>query len=227
MARPRDPAAPTKRKLARAARRLVDAGGVGALTLRAAAGKAGVQPNATYFHFRGGITELIAAVALQGFEELIAALETPPLSLAAVDRASERVLRYVKFGVENPHLYRAMFNAQLVEPLRKAKSDSSGHDTFVSLRHVRLDAYMSLIEPLGALEQARVMKGKRAHASPGLTVAALAHGFVGEFIDEGLGQSEDEDPWNAVRQLTVADAMEIVLDGLLRAPATARRKRRK
>jgi AcrR family transcriptional regulator len=96
--------------LVAAAVRLVESGGVGALTLRGAARKAGVSQAAPYRHFADK-QALLAAVAEEGFRSLTEAMrqasaphEGDPLGrFHALGRA------YVEFAMAHPAHYRIMF----------------------------------------------------------------------------------------------------------------------
>ncbi|MFD1149374.1 TetR/AcrR family transcriptional regulator [Saccharothrix hoggarensis] len=87
-----------------AARALVAAEGVSGLTVREAAASAGVSHAAARRHFADD-AELVAAVAVLGFDELGAAVS------AAGDRLHGVAQAYVGFAVANPALYRLMFDS--------------------------------------------------------------------------------------------------------------------
>ena len=98
------------RALIEAARRILEAEGPAALSLRAVAREAGVSPAAPYHHFKDK-TELLEAVAHQGWEALGQAITaarhsgaTPEASLNAIG------LAYVTFSLNNPALYRLMYD---------------------------------------------------------------------------------------------------------------------
>lgn len=101
-----------KRALLDAAMTLVDIRGREALTLREAARRAGVSEAAPYRHF-ANLDELLGAVALEGFEMLIADLEST---------SSPRRVRsaYLAFAGDFPGRYQLMFG-----PLadRKARAE--------------------------------------------------------------------------------------------------------
>lgn len=82
---------------------LVQADGLGALTLRSVAQDLGVTHRALYRHFADK-DGLHAAVAAVGFTRLDAAMR----AAGSLDRAS-LMAGYVSFALENPHLYEAMF----------------------------------------------------------------------------------------------------------------------
>lgn len=90
-----------RRALLDAAATLIDIRGRDALTLREAARRAGVSEAAPYRHF-ANLDELLGAVALEGYEMLIADLEIA---------SSARRLReaYLAFAGDFPGRYQLMF----------------------------------------------------------------------------------------------------------------------
>jgi AcrR family transcriptional regulator len=101
------------RRLITVAREILEREGLEALTLRAAARGAGVSHMAPYRHFESK-DELLAAVAEEGFELLVKAMN------GAGSKANGRQAEleslghaYVKFAMANPALYRLMFGANL------------------------------------------------------------------------------------------------------------------
>src|SRR4029450_91732 len=85
-------------------------------SLRELARRAGVSHNAPYKHFAEK-SELLAAVSAAGFELLaeriadqIARIGNPRAQLFVILRT------YIRFGVENPALYRLMFGGHLSGP---------------------------------------------------------------------------------------------------------------
>lgn len=224
MARPRNPAPALKETLARVAREIIVAEGPDALTVRAAAAAAGVSANAPYFHYRGGAAELLAAAAIGGFADLCKALRRPPLPAAGIDAVRELVLRYVGFGVRHPNLYRAMFHHRIAEPLEAGTTEEKGEATFAELRQLKLQAYEDVVAPLALLRDEGALRGAQdSRGAPGLALAALAHGLVGEFIDEGLVRPEDPArPWTKARRAMTAEITDVMLMGLLGDVAAAR-----
>ena len=99
------------RALVQAGRRILEAQGVTALSLRAVAREAGVSPAAPYHHFKDK-TELLEAVAHEGWMELNVAISK---SRAAAPNPREALtnigVAYVCFARENPALYRVMYRA--------------------------------------------------------------------------------------------------------------------
>src|SRR3979409_2778799 len=89
------------RALVDAARRLLEAEGPSALSLRAVAREAGVSPAAPYHHFKDK-TELLEAVAHEGWDMLDAALaKAKAESPSAAAAISELGVAYVCFARAN------------------------------------------------------------------------------------------------------------------------------
>ena len=101
-----------KEALLRAALELIAQKGPAGFTFAEAARWAGVSPAAPYRHFRDR-EELMASVALRGFEQFEAALarawdDGRPDVLAALDRLGKA---YLAFARAEPAYYSAMFEA--------------------------------------------------------------------------------------------------------------------
>jgi len=98
------------RALVEAARRILEAEGPGALSLRAVAREAGVSPAAPYHHFKDK-TELLEAVAEQGWHALGEAIAEARAKAPTPRESLSRIgLAYVKFARANPALYRLMYD---------------------------------------------------------------------------------------------------------------------
>jgi AcrR family transcriptional regulator len=97
------------RALVEAARRILEAEGAAALSLRAVAREAGVSPAAPYHHFKDK-TELLEAVAHEGWETLGEAITEARRSNADPGEALGAIgLAYLHFARDNPALYRLMY----------------------------------------------------------------------------------------------------------------------
>ncbi len=101
-----------KEALVREALELIAEKGPGGFTFAEAARWAGVSPAAPYRHFRDR-DELLANVALRGFERFEAALRAAwndgkPDTLAALERLGRA---YLRFARDEPAYYSAMFEA--------------------------------------------------------------------------------------------------------------------
>ncbi len=106
---------------------LMNEGGLGALSMREVARRAGVSHQAPYHYFadRGAI---LAELAGEGFEKLI------DYMVSAVGLARDRASRsralgeaYLRFALNNPEVFRLMFRCEMVDltnyPEAKAKAD--------------------------------------------------------------------------------------------------------
>ena len=205
--------------LAHHALQMVEAAGPDELSLRGVAEAAGVSKKAPYLYFEDGVREMLATVAIQGFEELVAAIAKEPDNRLGLARARQVVARYVQFGVERPHLYRAMFDSRLADPLEgdgEAVTPGRGEKTYRTLRVVKVKAYQSLVAPLEDLQREGRLRPRTRPHYVGMAIGALAHGLVGEFIDEGIGARASRDvPWSELRQRMTAEVTDMLLLGLV------------
>ena len=94
--------------LVRAALELLEESGETALSLRAAARRAGVSPAAPYRHYADR-EALISAVAAVGYRELATRLAAAHPSPSTPDQLASVAIAYVQFALERPALFRIMF----------------------------------------------------------------------------------------------------------------------
>jgi AcrR family transcriptional regulator len=211
----------TRGRLVTEARRILLEKGYAELTLRAVAKAAGLSPGAPYRHFAHGYPELLATLALEGFEDLVAVLERRSVKDDPRTTIVNLALAYVRFGVERPDLYRAMFSARLAEPVelheemfQKGEISFSSRKVYANLARTKLEAFAQIVTPLKEAQQA----GSLRRGDPedfALAVAAMLHGLVGEFIDEGLGiRDSQEKPWSTARKEMSRMIIELLLQGL-------------
>jgi AcrR family transcriptional regulator len=99
-----------RRALVDAARRILEAEGPTALSLRAVAREAGVSPAAPYHHFKDK-AELLDAVAEQGWQILDQMMAEAKAKAERKDKLNSLGIAYVCFARENPALYRVMYDA--------------------------------------------------------------------------------------------------------------------
>jgi AcrR family transcriptional regulator len=99
-----------RRALVDAARRILEAEGPTALSLRAVAREAGVSPAAPYHHFKDK-AELLDAVADEGWQLLDAGMAAAKAEAQPRDKLTALGIAYVCFARENPALYRVMYDA--------------------------------------------------------------------------------------------------------------------
>ena len=161
-----------RRALLDAALRLIDKQGLQALSLREVARRAGVTHGAPYHHFADRAS-LLAALAEDGFEQLVAAMKSeqaksrpaPDEQLAAVGRG------YVAFALAHPAYFKVMFRPEL----------SGGRPPYTGGAR----AYQVLVESVTALQRAN-----RARAVDRdllvLCSWSLVHGLASLWLDGPL-----------------------------------------
>jgi AcrR family transcriptional regulator len=160
--------------LVRAARRILEKGGLVDLSLRRVARAAGVSPAAPYHHFADK-QALLNAVAADGFaalrSEMLArmAKETDPAA-----RLDASGVGYVVFAVENPSLFRLMFG-----------SDGQQLSADAALTKARELAY-------GVLQAAVAETSPDGTANPltCLRLWALVHGIAKLILEGGIKPSD-------------------------------------
>jgi len=123
-----------KEALMRAALELIAKNGPGGFTFAEAARWAGVSPAAPYRHFRDR-DELLASVALRGFQQFEAALtrawdDGRPNPFLAFDRLGKA---YLAFARSEPAYYSAMFEAGIPSEAN-AEFQEAGQRTFAVVR---------------------------------------------------------------------------------------------
>lgn len=155
-----------RRRILAAARERADADGWSAVTTRHLADAIGFTQPVLYSHFPGGKSEIMSAVALEGFVELTrrcrAALGPEPAR-----RTVEAVaVAYLDFGRDHPAVYEAMFH----EPIdaRFAEEDTpselrAGFDTLAEAigdvdRGAATEVFWSALHGIGLLERAGRMR---------------------------------------------------------------------
>jgi AcrR family transcriptional regulator len=91
-----------------AAMELLEESGETALSLRAAARRAGVSPAAPYRHYADR-EALVSAVASVGYRELAQRLAAAHPSPSTPEQLASVAIAYVQFALERPALFRIMF----------------------------------------------------------------------------------------------------------------------
>lgn len=117
------------RALVDAARRILEAEGAAALSLRAVAREAGVSPAAPYHHFKDK-TELLEAVAHGGWQMLSDVIAEARRSASSPNKGIADIgIAYVRFARENPALYRLMYDTSRdrTSMPEHAKEEDSGY----------------------------------------------------------------------------------------------------
>ncbi|CAB5005039.1 MAG: TetR family transcriptional regulator [Actinobacteria bacterium] len=138
--RTRTPSLEVTDSLVDAALTLIEESGLGALTVRSVAARAGVAPMGVYSRF-GNKDGLLEALFVRGFEALQAAIEIPPTSSPLL-RLQAGCLAYRQFAIDNPQLYHVMFEQMmLLELSPEAKIAAKGSfATLVDRVHAAMDS---------------------------------------------------------------------------------------
>jgi len=198
-----------KEALLRAALELIAQKGPAGLTFAEAARWAGVSPAAPYRHFRDR-DELLASVALRGFEKFEAALarawdDGRPDVFTAFDRLGTA---YLDFARTEPAYYSAMFEAGI--PLA----------TNPELRELSERAFVVLRDAAEKLCAQMPQSGRPPALMVALHIWAMAHGIASLF---GRGDAARRTLPMSARELLEAE-MLVYLRGLgLSDPSIVRR----
>jgi AcrR family transcriptional regulator len=151
-----------RRALIEAARRILEADGPAALSLRGVAREAGVSPAAPYHHFKDK-GELLDAVAHEGFEALAEALkEAKRDAETAKDAMSALGVAYVRFSRENPALYRVMSDCSRDKDAMPDHLHDDEDSAYCTVRNTLVEAGLEGVTPLD-LELATIAAWCAAH----------------------------------------------------------------
>jgi AcrR family transcriptional regulator len=146
-----------------AARAVLDETGPDAVGLRETARRVGVSATAAYRHFNSK-EDLLASVAVEGFRELAAAMET---GATASDPLGGVSLAYVEFALQKRGLFRLMFGPILLQRAKHPELDEAARAVFGVLQRV---AVTPDHQP-------------REDNSAGMAAWGLVHGLSSLFID--------------------------------------------
>jgi AcrR family transcriptional regulator len=192
---------------------LLRAGGVGALTLRAAARKAGVSQAAPYRHFADH-ADLLAAVAADGFARLrVVMIESARLGTSPREGLRGLARAYVRFGVKHPAQYRVMFGV-----------DTAGDGRFPDLDSESRSVYQMLIDGIVGLQELGLVR-RGDPVAIALTAWSTMHGLVMLALD-GRVQMGKEVPAALTDALDnqVTAATELLMFGMAAESAKPKRK---
>ena len=198
---------------------MVERSGADSLSATAVSLAVGASNAASYSHFRDGATELLAAVATRGFDQLTAALVPREYTRLVEERVRQLFLQYVKFGLEHPHLYRAMFSSRLAAKLGEVNvattSSSRGARTYGELTVAKAMTYAAFVSAI-QLPGPESAAPTTPRGDPAKAVATLAHGLVLEFIDEGVDLGTTSEYSRVAERLALAGRLiEMLLHGVL------------
>jgi AcrR family transcriptional regulator len=120
--------------LIRSAREILESEGYEALTLRAAARRAGVSQAAPYNHFADKAA-LLASIAAQGFKEFAVAMRHEVDAAADPEaRLNAAGIAYVAFATSNPGLFKLMFGSNVHQSSGDPDLDAARNSAYEVLR---------------------------------------------------------------------------------------------
>ncbi|HEX7975763.1 MAG TPA: TetR/AcrR family transcriptional regulator [Anaerolineales bacterium] len=167
-----------KNALVQAGMEILATEGVGALSLRKVAGKAGVSHSAPYAHFTDK-QGLIAAISTESFRQLyarvIAAAEAHPSDPAA--QLVEAAWAYVQFALENPAYFKVMFSGVLEK--------EQDYPDFVNISHQNFQLLVNLVRDC---QQVGLLRSG-AEDVIALSAWSLVHGFVALLLERQISRT--------------------------------------
>jgi AcrR family transcriptional regulator len=169
-----------KQVLLDAALTLISDVGPQAFTLREVARRAGVSHNAPYRHFRDK-DELLAVVAVQGFERLTAAMKRSAARGATAEERFRLCGRgYVSFALRWPQHFRVMFDLPSSRE-KYPEHAGAGEEAFSTLLMFIVDCQGAGIMPAGDPEPFALIAWSMVHG-----IAKLAAGCHLPFPKDGV-----------------------------------------
>ena len=111
---------------------LIDEAGLGGLSMREVARRAGVSHQAPYHHFEDKAA-IVAALVERGFTMLAERMEAAERAGPPADRMRRVGRAYVDFALEQPVYFRLMFRPELSDPSRFPAADAAGGRAFAVL----------------------------------------------------------------------------------------------
>lgn len=178
--------------------RLIEAEGIGAVSLRRVAREAGVSPGAPYHHFadRGA---LLAALTAAGFRLLGQDMAAARADAGSPVQALSAVLRaYVAFAQRHPGYFRLMFRPELSGWHKDPAVKAAVHDAERQLDETVADCVRAGVIPAGQADPLAVMAW------------SMAHGLASLWVD-GMLEDEYDDPGALTAQITAL--LESALNG--------------
>lgn len=166
--------------------RLIEAEGIGAVSLRRVAREAGVSPGAPYHHFADR-ADLLAALSARGYQLLAADLAAARTEGRTGTGAAPPVLaltglmrRYVAFARREPAYFRLMFRPEL--------SGAREHPGLKAAEHA---AEAELEAAVVGCVDAGIIAADQAEAL-GVAAWSLGHGLASLWLDGQLSDEYDD-----------------------------------
>jgi AcrR family transcriptional regulator len=184
--------------LIRSAREILESQGYEALTLRAAARRAGVSQAAPYNHFADKAA-LLAAIAAEGFQEFVAAMRREMDAAADPQaRLNATGIAYVAFATSNPGLFKLMFASNAHQESGDADLDAARNSAYEVLRGAVHSVQASGPRPLAHEELESLRSWALVHGlATMINEGTIAPGFYGastarELITALIGSPQTE-----------------------------------
>ena len=149
-----------RRALVEAAMAVVERGGIETVSLSAIAKALGVSQPAPYRHFADR-DALLTEVVREGFELFAAALKAAPKRAKGHEALSRMAQAYLRFGLDHPGLYKAMFASHLLPQARDG----------VALQATASASFALLVDAIAAPDPERAQR-------IALRIWASLHGIV-------------------------------------------------
>lgn len=184
---------------------IVERDGIEALSLRGVARRANVSHAAPYHHFAGK-SELLAAVAVAGFDQMVETIRHQSQRVRAADpfdrlRAVGR--GYVQFAMTRPSVFRLMFRPELTRPAEHPR-----------LMEAEARAFSTLMETIVAIQQSGRIRATDPRP-PAAFAWSTVHGLAMLHIDEVLAET----PLGQIRfDHLAAEINETIISGLKAHP---------
>ncbi len=183
-----------QQRIVQASVQLIEEAGVGALSMREVARRAGVSHQAPYHHFEDR-EAILGAIAQEGFRMMSAAFEqvltAEPPSLRG--RITSALHTYVEFALQNPAHFRVMFRPELVKLENCPGAQAEGDRAFTILQQL-VDETVSLGVPAHPSKDALL-----------LVFWSVAHGFACLALDGPLTHKTPEaERAQQLREVTTA-----------------------
>jgi AcrR family transcriptional regulator len=160
--------------------RLIEAEGIGAVSLRRVAREAGVSPAAPYHHFPDRAA-LLAALSAQGFQLLAAELTAARAAADGPVQALSALIRaYVAFAQQNPAYFRLMFRPELSEPQKHPDGKAAEDAAAACLEETVAECVAAGVIPAAQADELHV------------TAWSLGHGMASLWLDGELQDSHDD-----------------------------------
>ena len=179
-----------REELLSASLHLIEAEGIGAVSLRRVAREAGVSPGAPYHHFADRAS-LLAALSAQGFRLLASDLAAAKAAAGSpVHALSALIHAYVAFAQQQPAYFQLMFRPELSQPQKHPDIEAAGDAASRYLEETVADCVRAGIIPAAQADSLAV------------TIWSLSHGLASLWRDGQLKHYGD-DPAALTAQITV------------------------